>query len=384
MKVPTGDSLPSHGRRDWRDERGMTYVIVGLGFMSFMAAMTLAVDVGMFMTARSQAQNAADAGALAGATALAFNDYNNRSATGPAVSSAISAARANSMMGDAPSVVTSDVTFPTDPAGQPNRVRVSVHRMTARDNAIPTLIGGLFGVPTVSIGANATAEVSPANAMTCVKPFMIPDRYIDNDGNGDFDIGIDEYSPPAEAGYVGYTLEHDIGTELMIRAGTGDQMNPIFYFSWKMSGGTGGDFYRENIENCNTELVTYDPDNPMVLIQEPGNMHGPTVQGIEALIAKDPNAYWDSRCNCVKGSQYSGPSPRVFPIPLFNPQYYAEGKASGRGASFELANFLGFFVVSVENNGQIHGIIAPVAGVVDGDAGPAPIHMFPRAIRLVQ
>jgi Flp pilus assembly protein TadG len=39
-----------------------------MGFMAFFAASTLAIDVGMFMTARSQAQNAADAGALAGAT----------------------------------------------------------------------------------------------------------------------------------------------------------------------------------------------------------------------------------------------------------------------------------------------------------------------------
>ena len=50
-----------------RDERGMAFVYVGLGFMGFLAATTLAIDVGMFMTARSQAQNSADAGALAGA-----------------------------------------------------------------------------------------------------------------------------------------------------------------------------------------------------------------------------------------------------------------------------------------------------------------------------
>ena len=60
----------------------MSFVFVGLGFMAFFAATTLAIDVGMFMTARSQAQNSADAGALAGATALVYNDFNNRSAEG--------------------------------------------------------------------------------------------------------------------------------------------------------------------------------------------------------------------------------------------------------------------------------------------------------------
>jgi Flp pilus assembly protein TadG len=49
----------------YSDEQGMAFVYVGLGFMGFLAATTLAIDVGMFMAARAQAQNAADAGALA-------------------------------------------------------------------------------------------------------------------------------------------------------------------------------------------------------------------------------------------------------------------------------------------------------------------------------
>lgn len=53
-----------------RDEHGMSFVFVGFSMMAFIAATTLAIDVGMFMNARTQAQNAADAGALAGVTAL--------------------------------------------------------------------------------------------------------------------------------------------------------------------------------------------------------------------------------------------------------------------------------------------------------------------------
>ena len=82
-----------------RDERGMSFVFVGMGFMAFLAATTLAIDVGMFMTARSQAQTSADSAALAGAIALAFDDYTNRSAAGPAVQSAIAAARQNQVDG---------------------------------------------------------------------------------------------------------------------------------------------------------------------------------------------------------------------------------------------------------------------------------------------
>src|SRR5688572_2022448 len=163
-----------------RDESGMTFVYVATGLMTFLAASTLAIDVGMFMTARSQAQNAADAGALAGAVALAFDDYDDRSASGPAVQAAINTALANPVMHDEVAVAPGDVTFPVAPSGESNRVRVDVYRTAERTNSIPTLIGPLFGVPTVNIIAAATAEAAPANAVTCVKPFTIPDRWIEN------------------------------------------------------------------------------------------------------------------------------------------------------------------------------------------------------------
>src|SRR5436189_6421541 len=112
--------------RRLRDESGMTYVFVGLGFMAFLGASMLAIDVGMLMTARNQAQNSADAGALAGATALAFDDYNDRSASGPAVTSAITTGKANQVMRAVVSLTTADVQFLNDPSGEPNRVKVDV------------------------------------------------------------------------------------------------------------------------------------------------------------------------------------------------------------------------------------------------------------------
>ena len=78
-----------------KDESGMSYVFIGMGLMAFLSASMLAIDVGMLMTARNQAQNSADAGALAGATALVYNDYDDRSATGPAVTFAINTAVGN-------------------------------------------------------------------------------------------------------------------------------------------------------------------------------------------------------------------------------------------------------------------------------------------------
>jgi hypothetical protein len=381
------------------DERGMTMAFVAMGFMAFLTATTLAIDVGMYMSARSQAQNAADSGALAGAVALGFNDFDNRNVGGPAVSAAVSAAQANLMIGTAPSVLPSDVTFPNDPAGHPTRVKVAVYRTTGRSNEVPTIFGKIFGVDSVNITATATAEASQANAMTCVKPFMIPDRWqeasgafnpltsrfdmYDNRGNLLPPATRDTYVAANQPGYTGYT-DDDRGTQLVLRAGTGNNIEPTAYQSWSMPGNNGligGDFYRNNISGCNTTVITINMNNPLYLTQEPGAMEGPTNQGIDDLIARDPSAHWDTGCRCVRGSN-APISPRVTPLPLYDPKKYAEGKANGRNADFWLANIMGFFIDRRQGN-QVYGYITPISGLVNPNV-PAPSGAFPVAIRLVE
>ena len=377
-----------------RDERGMSLVFVAVGFMAMLSATTLAIDVGLFMNSRSQAQNAADAGAHAGAVALVFNSFTDRSATGPAVMSAINAALPNHVGGQPVSILPADVTFPNDPSGQPTRVAVHVFRTAARSNPVPTLMGTFFGVQRVDVDAIAIAEASAANAMTCVKPFMIPDLWTEHNTppNTTFDkytnhgvllpdadayVGL-KPPPDLNTGYTGYTTTRDVGTMLTLRAGTGGNINPAFYFSWKMPGDTGGDFYRDNIANCNQSIMK----RTDVIIQEPGDKSGPTIQGIQALIDKDPLAFWDTGCKCVKNSAFAV-SPRVFPIPLYDPEAYADNQHNGRVAEFVIANFLGFFAEPPVGN-SIPGRITQIVGLVDKDAGPAPVNSFARAIRLVQ
>jgi hypothetical protein len=378
----------------------MSLVFVSLSLMSFMAATTLAIDVGMFMVAKNQAQNSADAAALAGAIALVRNSYTDRSATGPAVQSAVQTARNNLTAGGKVSVNADDVTFPVGPSGDSNRVQVQVYRTTGRGNPVETLIGGFFGVETVNVQATAVAEASPANAMTCVKPFMIPDKWIEKQ-TGAWDPG-DTYDKWAkkgallpnpdifisgdQEGYTGYSYKNDIGQQIVLRAGTGGNIVPSFYYSWKMpegggdgGGDTGADFYRWNIANCNQSVIVRGAE----IVQEPGDMAGPTVQGIEELIAKDPNARWDEGCDCVVGSNTKGQSPRVFPIPLYDPEYTADRKANGRDGEYRISNFLGFFADRVQGN-QIWGRVTTVSGMVAPTAPSAPATSLPFAIRLVQ
>ena len=389
-----------------RDERGMSLVFVSVAFMALLSATTLAIDVGMFMNSRSQAQNAADAGALAGAVALVYNDYDDRSATGPAVQSAINTARTNVVIGVAPSVTPPDVTFPKSPAGLNNRVRVEVLRTASRPDPgpVPTLIGGLFGVKTVDITAVAVAEASPATAETCVKPFTIPDKWIENQDKGGwtpdstFDTldakgkalpNPDVYIPPwnpdtkqSNPDYTGYNMQRDKGVEIVLKADNNTKITASFYNPWDLPGSSGASDYRANIAGCNSAVLA--PGEKMS--PEPGNMVGPTAQGMADRIALDPGARWEggpglSGCNCVQGSKYSQ-SPRVAIIPVYDPVAFADGKQHGKGITLINRGYIGVFIEDMKGS-DVYGRITPIIGV-DGGDGTAPAGAFPKLIRLVQ
>jgi len=373
-------------RNLWVDERGMTFAFVGIGLMTFMAATTLAIDVGMFMTARTQAQTSADAGALAGATALVFNSWSDRSASGPAVQSSMSAAAQNTVMNGVVSVQPSDVTFPVGPTGS-NRVKVDVYRTAGRSNPVTTLLGSFLGLSTIDIAATATAEAAPAGGMTCVKPFIIPDKWIENTdppwnmntstyehyNNHGVEINPHDVYDPTR----GYSAA-DKGTVLILRAGSGNNIRPTFYFSWAMPGNTGASWYEENIEHCNTSVI----ERGYVATQEPGNMMGPTIQGLQALLDQDPGATW---VDDATGGHYvstQNPSPRVFPIPLYNPEEFEKGKQTGRTADLIVSNWLGFFLERISGN-EAYGRIFPITGVTSTSA-PTPTTPLAYVIHLVQ
>jgi Flp pilus assembly protein TadG len=371
-----------------RDERGMTLVMVATGMIAFLSATMLAVDVGMLMVARTEAQSSADAGALAGAVALAYDDYDDKSATGPAVRNAIAAATAvdNGVMNAQTSVLPEDVTFPT-----PSQVRVRVQRSGARGNPISMFFAPIFGMNTANLGAVATAEAAPANAMTCVKPFTVPDKWVEmqtppwdpDDTYDAFDNkgkpldNPDIYIPIGQTGYTGYNNITDRGTLVTLKAGSGNNLTPSFYFPYSIGGVSGASEYDWNIANCNTTMMGFGD----LLQAEPGNMVGPTRDGLEALIARDPSAHWDDVNDRVVSTMH--PSPRIVAIPLFDPIYYDSGKRNGRNADLKVVNYMGFFIEEMRG-ADVVGRITPIGGILSGSGGPAPTGAFPLAIVLVQ
>jgi Flp pilus assembly protein TadG len=394
-----------------RDESGMQFVFVGFGFMAFMAASMLAIDVGLLLTARTQAQTSADAGALAGATALVFNSFTDHSATGPAVTSAVNTSRANLVVRQVPSVTPDDVTFPLNPTtGQFDQVQVTVYRTQERSNPVATLVAAFYGSPSANIAATATAMAAPATGMNCVLPFTIPDKWMEmqcdvetcpwaptdsfnmfatqgNHSNAGAPLpNPDVYVPPGQPGATGYKLATDIGLLLTLKPSSQNEVSPSFFNAWDIGDVTGADAYGENISTCNP-LYT---ETGNAMLPETGNMVGPTTQSTKALIDQDPNARWDASCNngvgCVVGwdkAKYPLQSPRIRPVPLYDPVLYAMDQHSGKSQPIlKIVSYIGFFIESVDNGGTVKGRIVPMLGTFN--PGMPVAGEFARAIVLVK
>ena len=134
-----------------------------------LAAASLAIDLGLLYVGRSEAQRAADAAALAGASA--FVDSGCTSMTGGCVAGGTQETLArqeaetvgaqDSVMGQAANIEDGDISF-NYPTPMEPQVSVTVQRSAARGNAIPMLFSRLFGVTLGGVAATATDRYIPA------------------------------------------------------------------------------------------------------------------------------------------------------------------------------------------------------------------------------
>jgi hypothetical protein len=261
-------------------------------------------------------------------------------------------------------------------------------------------IGPMFGIDSVDMGAFAVAEVTPANAATCIKPWAIPDKWTEvqtpgwdpndtlnmyyengpNRGtllpNPDVYSGVND-TPTVDEDYTGYRPDPqgpDYGRRIVLKPGSPHQaINSSHFYPIALPGGNGGAWYEDNIPGCWPGVAEIGDMVPV----EPGNMTGPTGHGTADLIAKDSGARW------VNGEVVSTfrPSPRIIVIPVFDPNVYEEGRQHGR-LDIKIANFVGFFVEDVQGNDVI-GRMVPMTGLVSGN-GPVSPGAYLQAIRLVE
>ncbi len=412
-------------RTSLRSNRGAILLNVATGLMVFIGVTAFVVDYGVMWVGRGQAQNAADAGALAGAVAMAFdaNGWTDRTPTGPARASALRMAQQNSIWGQPPNVdVNTDVFFtglpaamcPADANGRTPCIRVDVYRNQARGNPLPAIFGLAVGVVDQGVRATATARVAVADASDCLKPWIIPDKWADNHdttapidstwtAEDTFETGNqqgqtwtpfnppDVYTPPSSSGPgTGFTVAADLGMMVTLKAG-GPQtsISPGVYFPVRIptynGGSTGGSDYRANISDCNGVAI---PIGTM-LESENGNMIGPTAQGVSALIARDPGARWDPVTksvtnSCAQASPSCGTSsPRIVAVPIFDTALYESTKRQGL-PQFKVVNILGFFLDQMQGN-DVRGYLTEAPGLSTGTVTTIdPLASFLTTIQLIR
>ncbi len=427
------------------EERGSATVVVALTATALVAMLALGIDLGALFTARSEAQRAADAAALAGASA--FLEYQQENARSVAIERAVQFATINTIRGA--TIEPGEVTVSVD-------LNESTVTARVRRNGVSTWFARLFGVDSVAIGAEATAWAGAAGAAQCVKPFAVPDlweettqdvnrnriwdegetwrfdpasgdrytRYGGSNGSG-IETGYGSTWRDGQADADGRRYDADYGRRITVKVTDPRQtLMPSFFLPWVLpqdpnqaacgaappgggggggsDGGDGGDGgadpsgppdsghgrgwtrwqekrgdlgsppsspgggnddgnnggsngggsngggsngggsngggsdgggrddgsgrgaarYRQNICSCNASVIDLDTE----YVIEPGNMVGPTYQGVRVLIDQDPDAYWDDRTNTLV-SEYGMDSPRVITVALFDP---AEISSPGR------------------------------------------------------
>lgn len=397
-----------------RNERGATFVLFALSLAMLMGMAALAVDLSMLHKARSDAQRAADAAALAGASALI--DYSTApNDTAFARVRARDLATKNTVLNATVTIANADIV--------PDRIKHQV-RVTVRRTGINTWFAKLLGVAAANVSASATAEAIEATggSSSCVKPFAVPDiwdektqdngpRNFANNRVWDFDISrtageIWTYDPGLGDTYKPYikndntstgygsawrdaadkNVTGDYGQKVLIKAQDPKaSLEPGFFYPFRMPDSKGGQDYAENIASCAPGISIGGAGYSI----EPGNMIGPTADGLSDLLALDPAASWKDGVGnsqgSITGSTYSDPmqSPRVIRVGLFDPALIAT--IQGAGGGNVIFNNIGLMFIETCTNasgnvrpnckggGPAGNVTARFLGFAAGQPGPAGI-----------
>ncbi len=341
-----------------RKARGSISLITALGLVALAGFGALAVDYGYLQWKRSQLQAAVDVAALAGAAGLvSFGGDMERIRA-----EAVRFGRANIDARDNPNAAlgAGDVTVNLV---SPGWVEVRAGLTAGRGNPAQLFLGRILGRETSDVTATARAQTFCSTVSRCIKPWTVPTKFTwdDNCGAAKYRNGVLDVDVPCEMSSInvlGYSVA-DVGTRIVLK--TGDphstiapgQYSPVDLPPANQGQPvSGGSAYRDNIAGCtggNSQPVSVND----FLQLEPGNMIGPTKQGIQELIAQDPDAYWDTASKAIKGSIYPDPlsSPRVGIITFFDPR---DPPTSGRN-TIQIYQLGAVFVEGIDGNSTVTG-----------------------------
>jgi Putative Flp pilus-assembly TadE/G-like len=392
-------------------DRGVSIVMIAVGMVFVLGMAGLGVDLASLYVGRSQAQRAADAGALAGAQALVTEGCT--SSVGPDISQncmdiarrrAVAVTNSNLIAGISPGINDSDVTFPSTSTTDP-QIKVVAARDTSHTNAMPTFFVKIFGIKSANVSASAKAEAFNPSGTSgnvgaqCIKPWLLPNcdqmhttsptnpncpgysYFIDPTTNDIENKGL------APTGVQGELITIKPGDPNSGATAAPSKFWPVFLPAGSVAsecpacanggagGGSGsGSLYRQNIECCNRNTITCGTN----LVQPiTGNMVGPTEQGVDCLIHQSGTksspvgmdifspAGWTIIAGTSNPYGLTGPittSDSIVTIPIYDGTTLCPGSSCPSTVTVDIKGFLQLFVEYEDGSNQAN-VLAYVMNV---------------------
>jgi hypothetical protein len=407
----------------FRSEDGSILIMTMVAMLVMIGFSAMVFDQGVRLTARTNAQTQADAGAMSGAIARYFDEAGvNPPAAGGITEQSIQAVVNNNVAfgGTVRGLTWSWPCPPWAAGGGGGTLCVTVNVFQDGTNGsgnLPTFFANAFGIGQQQTRATATAEAVIANATDCLRPFGVPDlwfeenmppspgvfkRYeLNGNSKGQLITDPDRYVPATSTSAgSGYTVAANYGNQFTLKYGVGggpstNQQQPGWFQPLSVAQADGDQFganvFKENIANCNGQAYPLGSKIPT----ETGAMQGPAKQGIGALIAKDANAQWDPTTNAIVGScvpTCGAFSPRVITLALYDTDDFQRRTSQndwsgcpGGGSCITVVNFMGFFVDHMLGNGDVVGYLIRNAGLfVAGEPAVGAGSSFLAQIQLIR
>jgi Flp pilus assembly protein TadG len=430
------------------NERGSIAVMFAVMLFAMLALAAFAIDLAFLRDSKAESQRAADAIALAGASAFRDLPWVDAGTSVIARDRAYEIARLNQVRrnlldirdstwvknsyawGSVYVSVSPEVTLNVIPDSQ--KVRVWVRRQGIR-----TFFGKLLARPFGHVQSMATAWASNSGeTVNCMKPFVLPDRWFESDkvtqdvnGNNYMepqitspggsitgeswkyqpaDIGGEDYYEPfdptvqnptrAQTGYGSgiyststgdSTYAGDVGLPLFLTPQTGGGNDPnggerMGNVFWLLDGDPNLNTKDEIKSGCMSAAIGDTPNYDVG--SRTGQVSGPA-GGVTYLVNQDPGATWNEVTKQVEGSKYPDwtKSPRVITIGLVDPKYWmATSKNATPDPGSKFTNFARMFLKASDSKGPPDNVQAIFLGMAPGGDPGPTANTLVKVLQLIQ
>jgi len=368
-------------------QKGFVLVVVAIMLIALVGFVALGVDTGALYSARTSAQEIADAAALAGAFTY-IKDPESDSPAALAIDDALQVAISNTILGQA--IAAGDVTITPD---VPNR-RVTV----AVTSSQPTYFARAIWGNNATIIATATAEAAAhSTGSGCVRPWFIPNTVFASTSACQacadktellVDTATSEITPFAKA-----IVKNATGDENEFRLkpqNPQDAIAPGQFYAIDIPNDLNGDDYENNISTCTNGIVRCHHTYSVLT----GNRVGPTKHGVNDLIGNPPLFTWEETGKYLREAdgKYFDIAPNVIVAPIWDPcslsSFCPDGNfPNGTNVELKVVGFAIIFLDGVQGDDVVAHLVSVSSCGLEGvgsddDVGGTVLSIPLRLVRM--